>query len=129
MKMKWILVILICLIESGFSKSANYGPDRVKNHLITGHFEGNEPFWSMEINNNIFVLYCNNDSVKGTLYLSQKQAYAEVYAFRSKKIFGVIRKSNQRCNLDITEAANPTHEIYFNYNDTTYMGCGGISLK
>jgi len=129
MSVKWILVILICLIQSGFSENANHEQDWVKNHPITGHFEGNEPFWSIEIKNNIFILHCNNDSVKDTLFLSKKQAYTETYAFRSKKVFGIIRKSSQGCNLDITEAPNPAYEIYFSFNDTTYMGCGSISLK
>jgi|GEM_PF-1825675 len=98
--------------------------------IITGYFEGTEPFWEMEIKDNYVVLHCINDIVKDTLLLSRKQAHTETYAFQGNKIHGIVRHSdNGGCTLDITEEGSPTHEIYFAYRNVTYMGCGRLSLR
>jgi len=95
---------------------------------MSGYFEGNEPFWDFEIKGNTFILRCNNETEKDTLVFSQKQAHSETYAFESKNVFGVIRRANGCCDLDITEEENPTHEIYFSYQGVTFMGCGKIKI-
>ncbi|MBZ4192668.1 hypothetical protein [Niabella beijingensis] len=100
-----------------------------KKVLISGYFEGNEPFWNMEIRDNLFILHCVNDTEKDTLYLSKKEAHSETYAFHSKKAFGIIRKSDGHCKLDITEEEGPTHEIYFSYKNATYRGCGKLKFQ
>jgi|GEM_PF-6675055 len=98
------------------------------NPRISGYFEGNEPFWEMEINDNYFVLHCVNDIVKDTMYFSGKQAHTGTYAFKSDQVYGVLRESSKGgCILDITEDGDPTHEIYFSYKNVTYMGCGKLT--
>lgn len=96
---------------------------------FSGFFEGNEPFWNLEVKNNTFVLHCMNDMETGVILLSEKQAHSETYAFRGTNFFGIIRKPWEGCcELDITEEENPTHEIYFSYKGKTYMGCGWLRL-
>ena len=96
---------------------------------FSGFFEGSEPFWSLEVENNTFTLHCVNDTETGSILLSEKQAHSETYAFRGTNFFGVIRKPWEGCcELDITEEENPTHEIYFSYKGKTYMGCGWLKL-
>ncbi len=98
--------------------------------MITGYFEGTEPFWNMEIKDNRIVLHCVNDNVRDTLILSRKQAHTETYAFRGSDIHGIVRHSGKAgCSLDITEEEKPTHEIYFSYRNVTYMGCGKLSIQ
>ena len=94
---------------------------------FSGFFEGNEPFWSLEVKNNRFTLRCMNDVETGVILLSKKQTHSETYAFRGTNFFGIIRKPWEGCcELDITEEEHPTHEIYFSYQNETYMGCGGF---
>ena len=96
---------------------------------FSGFFEGSEPFWSLEVKNNTFVLHCMNDVETGVILLSGKQAHSETYAFRGTNVFGIIRKPWEGCcELDITGEDNPTHEIYFSYKGKTYMGCGWLQL-
>jgi|GEM_PF-4921531 len=114
-------------IQSATAKIPSNG-QKYANDTITidGFFEGNEPFWNIEIKDNHFVLHCMNDTVTDTLRLSKKQTHTDIWAFHSTYIFGIIRKSYGTCKLDITEKENPSHEIYFSYKNTTYMGCGWI---
>lgn len=97
--------------------------------IVQGHFEGTEPFWDMEINANVIQLNLMNVSLSDTLVLAKKQAHTNTYVFQGKHIIGVVRESNTVCDLDITEEPNPSHEIYFSYNDVSYMGCGRAVLK
>lgn len=132
MKIKSLITFaLIFSIQFGFSQRLNPNCDKTKGKpLISGHFEGTEPFWDMEIKDNYFILHCDNTTEKDTLYLSRKQTHTETYAFHSDNIFGIIRKSsNGGCDLDITEDGNPTHEIYFCYKNITYMGCGKWAIQ
>jgi len=44
------------------------------------------------------------------------------------RVFGIIRESGKGgCTLDITEEANPSHEIYLSYKNETYMGRGWLN--
>ncbi|MGV3762949.1 hypothetical protein [Parapedobacter sp.] len=96
--------------------------------LLSGFFEGTEPFWDIEIKDNKFVLHCINDTETGLIFLAKKQTHTATYAFSGKHIFGIIRESTGGgCDLDITEKENPTHEIYFSYKNATYMGCGWLT--
>jgi len=97
-----------------------------KDLLFTGYFVGTEPFWNMEINGNQITLHCINDVVTDTLRLSKKQTHTDTWAFQGRHVFGIVRKSPDGCQLDITEDDNPTHEIYFHYAGATYMGCGKL---
>lgn len=95
---------------------------------LNGHFEGNEPFWNMEIKNSRIILHCGNDELTDTLQINKKQAYSETYAFKGRQVFGIIKKSGKGgCTLDITEEDHPSHEIYFSYKNETYMGCGQLN--
>ncbi|WP_460766913.1 hypothetical protein [Niabella terrae] len=94
---------------------------------LNGHFEGTEPFWSMDIENNRVILYCINDTLTDTVQISRKQFHSETYAFKGNQLFGIIRRSGKDgCTLDIIDGEAPTHEIYFSYKNETYMGCGGL---
>lgn len=95
---------------------------------MNGRFEGTEPFWNMEIENNQVILHIVNDKLIDTLHLSDKQAHSETYAFKGRQIFGIIRESGKGgCTLDITEEDYPSHEIYFSYKNETYIGCGRLN--
>src|SRR5690606_14800864 len=101
------------------------GSASLQEKSLNGRFEGTEPFWDMEIENNRVILHCINDKIIDTVQLSKKQTHTHTYAFKGRQIFGIIRESGKGgCTLDITEELNPSHEIYFSYKDKTYMGCG-----
>lgn len=128
----WLVLIFAGCLQMAFLvrpvPSADRNDEKV---LMTGYFEGNEPFWDMEIKDNQVILHCVNDTVKDTLLLSRKQTHTETYAFRGREIFGVLRRSTADggCDLDITEEPNPTHDLYFSYKGVTYMGCGKLTLS
>lgn len=122
--------MLICSAGAGLSQraDANTGKKKEKT-MISGYFEGTEPFWEMEIKDNYFVLHCSNDLVKDTLFLSRKQTHTETFVFQGENIFGIVRQSENGCVLDITEEGAPSHEIYFSYKNVTYMGCGKLTVR
>ncbi len=127
--MKAILVIMFILFGCVYIGATGSSIKQEKT-LITGHFEGTEPFWSMEIENNRIILHCVNDTLTSTFQLSAKQAHSETYAFKGQGVFGIIRKSGGGgCELDITEEEDATHEIYFSYQNVTYMGCGKMMIR
>jgi len=110
----------ICLLAIG-SASLQVKP-------LNGRFEGTEPFWNMEIENNRVILHCMNDKIVDTVQLSKKQTHTETYAFKGRQVFGIIRESGKGgCTLDIAEKDYPSHEIYFSYKNETYMGCGWLN--
>lgn len=124
------LLVLLFFVLTGFTSYPGSERRQKETPLLkSGYFEGNEPFWDFEIKENLFILRCDNKTEKDTLLLSKKQAHTETYAFKSKKVFGVIRRSNGACDLDITEEERPTHEIYFSYNGVTYIGCGKMAIR
>ncbi|WP_040679297.1 hypothetical protein [Niabella aurantiaca] len=125
-----ILKLAIMLVLAGLP-GAGVDPGPLPGELlISGHFEGNEPFWKMEITNNRIVLQCANDTLQDTLLLSRKQQHSETYAFRGRHLFGIVRyPGSGGCMLDITEEEKPSHEIYFSYRGITYMGCGKLKKK
>lgn len=127
MKTTWVIIYaLISCLGTGATSSA-IEQDKT---LITGRFEGNEPFWNMEIENNRIILHCVNDVLTDTLQLSRKQTHTETYAFKGQGVFGIIRESGVGgCVLDITEEEDATHEIYFSYQNITYMGCGKMTIR
>lgn len=124
--MKTISIIPFILLGGLYIGATNAGKQQEMS-LMNGHFEGSEPFWDMKIENNRIILHCINDRLTDTLQLSRKQAHSQTYAFKGKKIFGVVRKSGQGgCTLDVSEAKNPSHAIFFSYKNETYMGCGRL---
>jgi len=130
MKFKSLTVcLLLSAVYIGLAQPANPIQRKKEDRRpISGHFEGTEPFWDMEVRDNVIILNIVNDTVLDTLFLSRKQTHTETYAFRGGHVFGIIRQSSgEGCQLDITETPNPTHEIYFSYKDVTYMGCGKLN--
>src|SRR5690554_1258982 len=104
-------VLLLFLLSVGLNASFTQENVKKDNPRISGYFEGTEPFWELEINDNYFVLHCVNDIVKDTLYFSDKQTHTETYAFKSDQVYGVLRESSKGgCILDITEDGDPTAE-------------------
>lgn len=97
--------------------------------LFTGFFDGTEPFWSISFEKNLLTMEIDNETLVDSIVLSEKQTHSQTWAFRGNDIFGIIRKSHHFCTLDITEVEHPTHEIYFNYKNSTYMGCGNLSIN
>lgn len=92
-----------------------------------GYFEGTEPFWSLEIQNNNYTLHCNNDIRKGKLSFSIKSSRGESVAFNNSNIFGIINKNeNGICDYAILEKDSINFDIIFSYNNQTYRGCGEI---
>ncbi len=97
----------------------------VETKKYSGFFEGSEPFWSLKIKDNQFLLHCNNKNVKGTLDISEKSAEGESIAFFDHKIYGVINHNwYNRCELAVTEKDSLPYEIYFSFENITYKGCG-----
>ncbi|HWK98446.1 MAG TPA: hypothetical protein VNQ55_00800 [Parapedobacter sp.] len=123
MKVRLLMVAALSSIAVLAQQHRNSGFEEPK---FTGYFEGTEPFWNMEINDNQITLHCINDIVADTLRLSKKQTHTDTWAFQGRYVFGIVRESASGCQLDITEEDNPTHEIYFHYAGATYMGCGKL---
>lgn len=95
--------------------------------MYNGRFEGTEPFWLLEIENNNYTLHCNNEISTGKLYFSNKSSREESIAFNNSTIFGIINRSeNSICDYAILEKDSVNFDIIFSYNNQTYRGCGDI---
>ncbi|MFD1772062.1 hypothetical protein [Sphingobacterium suaedae] len=128
---KWLIILMACAIPSFFSGAVTSEIHQRDTVTASGYFEGEEPFWDIDIKDNLLVLRCHavNRIEKDTIRLSKMQAHTETFAFHAKNIFGILRRSSGNCTLDITEEGNPTHEIYFSYLGVTYMGCGKMTIS
>lgn len=97
-------------------------------------FEGSEPFWSLDIQNNSFIFY-DNQEIKFSVefFFDNQSGFNLMFQSSNKKVFGLIKRvdtkfdKTQACNLSITEYYN-VFELYITINGKVYKGCGYIDI-
>lgn len=123
--MKRLLPFVIPLLLVSCCSSRGDTGDSVKNTGREYHFEGTEPFWRMEIQNENLFLYCSNKEVRTKVSFAEKSANGNTIGFTSKEISGIINESwDHNCCYAVTEEDTLPYEIFFVFEGKTYRGCG-----
>ena len=112
--------------NSHLNKSLNLGGECYSlNQCFHYQFEGSEPFWRMEIQNENLFLYCSNKEVRTKVSFAEKSANGNTIGFTSKEISGIINESwDHNCCYAVTEEDTLPYEIFFVFEGKTYRGCG-----
>lgn len=118
-------IILIFILSSVFS--CNFKNEKVQTSSYkeyTFSFEGTEPFWRLDINNNNINLFINNE-YSSRVEFSKLASRGETLGFKNQNIYGFINKNWEgNCDFSISEIDLLNYEIFFVYNGKAYKGCG-----
>ena len=117
----FIALLLLVSCGSEPDNPADSAPDFVCEY----HFEGTEPFWEMDIQNDSLILFCDNKEVIMKVSFAEKSANGNTIGFSNDKISGIINESwDHNCCYAVTEEDPLPLEIFFVFEGKTYRGCG-----
>jgi len=129
---KTLCYIVVILISSCSTKTQNKKKEENNTNKSVLHkslnlsfnFEGSEPFWTLNIENDSVSLFIDNE-YRGKIEISEKSKDGEFFGFQNKDMFGVINKTWENyCWHAVTEKDSLAYEIYFVFKSRPYRGCG-----
>ena len=123
--MKHLLPFFALLLLVSCSSKHDNPADSAQDIVCEYHFEGTEPFWEMDIQNDSLILFCDNKEVIMKVSFAEKSANGNTIGFANDKISGIINESwDHNCCYAVTEEDPLPLEIFFVFEGKTYRGCG-----
>lgn len=89
------------------------------------YFEGDEPFWRMEIHNDSITLFCANQEIRMSALFAEKSANHNTIGFSNDIIYGIINENwEHNCCYAVSGDDSLQYEIFFVFKGKTYCGGG-----